>query len=84
MIGVLAIQGNFESHCKRLTKLKQENILVKTTDDLNKVKGLIIPGGESSVLLKLLTEDFKDRLVRLALDGLPIFGTCAGVILLAK
>jgi pyridoxal 5'-phosphate synthase pdxT subunit len=82
-IGVLALQGDFDAHSKRLEELGAEVVLVKKPEQLNAIDGLVIPGGESSTFLKLLGEAGFERLkefVRLK----PTFGTCAGAILLAK
>jgi pyridoxal 5'-phosphate synthase pdxT subunit len=82
-IGVLALQGDFEAHRKRLEQLGAEVVLVRNPAQLDAIDGLIIPGGESSTFLKLLGEAGLEKLkqfVRLK----PTFGTCAGAILLAK
>ena len=82
-IGVLALQGDFEAHRKRLEELGAEVVLVRNPAQLDGIDGLIIPGGESSTFLKLLGEAGLEKLkqfVRLK----PTFGTCAGAILLAK
>ena len=83
-IGVLAIQGDFDAHRRRLEELGAEVVLVRKPEQLDQVDGLVIPGGESTTFLKFLTQDgFLDKLrefVRLK----PTFGTCAGAILLAK
>ena len=82
-IGVLALQGDFEAHRKRLEELGAEVVLVRNPAQLDAIDGLIIPGGESSAFLKLLGEAGLEKLkqfVRLK----PTFGTCAGAILLAK
>jgi 5'-phosphate synthase pdxT subunit len=82
-IGVLALQGDFDAHRKRLEELGAEVVLVRNPAQLDAIDGLIIPGGESSTFLKLLGEAGLEKLkhfVRLK----PTFGTCAGAILLAK
>jgi 5'-phosphate synthase pdxT subunit len=82
-IGVLALQGDFEAHRRRLQELGAEVLLVRKPAQLDKIDGLVIPGGESSTFLKLLGEEGFARLqqfVRLK----PAFGTCAGAILLAS
>ena len=82
-IGVLALQGDFDAHRKRLEELGAEVLLVKKPSQLDEIDGLIIPGGESSTFLKLLGKTGFAELkefVRLK----PTFGTCAGAILLAK
>ena len=82
-IGVLALQGDFDAHRKRVEELGANVVLVKKPEQLEALDGLIIPGGESSTFLKLLGEAGFEKLkdfVRLK----PTFGTCAGAILLAK
>ena len=81
-IGVLALQGDFDAHRRRLKQLGAEVVLVKKPEQLDEVDGLVIPGGESGTFLKLLGENGFEKLkefVRLK----PTFGTCAGCILLA-
>jgi 5'-phosphate synthase pdxT subunit len=81
-IGVLALQGDFDAHRRRLEELGAEVVLVKKPEQLDAIDGLIIPGGESGTFLKLLGEDGLAKLkdfVRVK----PTFGTCAGCILLA-
>jgi 5'-phosphate synthase pdxT subunit len=81
-IGVLALQGDFDAHRKRLEELGAEVVLIKKPDQLDEIDGLVIPGGESGTFLKLLGEDGFGKLkdfVRVK----PTFGTCAGCILLA-
>ncbi len=81
-IGVLALQGDFDAHRKRLEELGTEVVLVRKPEQLDGIAGLVIPGGESSTFLKLLGKEGFDKLrdfVRLK----PTFGTCAGAILLA-
>ena len=82
-IGVLALQGDFDAHRRRLEELGAKVVLVKKPEQLDEVEGLIIPGGESSTFLRLLGDAGFEKLkdfVRLK----PTFGTCAGAILLAK
>ena len=81
-IGVLALQGDFDAHRKRLEELGARVVLVKKPGQLDEIDGLVIPGGESGTFLKLLGEKGFEKLkdfVRLK----PTFGTCAGAILLA-
>jgi 5'-phosphate synthase pdxT subunit len=81
-IGVLALQGDFDAHRRRLEELGAEVVLVKKPEQLDEIDGLVIPGGESGTFLKLLgTAGFEKlkEFVRLK----PTFGTCAGAILLA-
>jgi pyridoxal 5'-phosphate synthase pdxT subunit len=82
-IGVLALQGDFDAHRRRLEELGAEVVLVKKSEQLDHIDGLIIPGGESGTFLKLLGQAGFEKLkefVRLR----PTFGTCAGAILLAR
>ena len=82
-IGVLALQGDFDAHRRRLEALGATVVLVKKPEQLDQIDGLVIPGGESSTFLKLLGADGFEKLkqfVRLK----PTFGTCAGAILLAR
>jgi len=82
-IGVLAIQGDFDAHKKRLEQLGADVVLVRTPEQLDEIAGLVIPGGESGALLKILGPQGFAKLkefVRLK----PTFGTCAGAIMLAK
>ncbi len=81
-IGVLALQGDFDAHRRRLEELGAKVLLVKKPKQLDEIDGLVIPGGESGTFLKLLGEAGFEKLkqfVRLK----PTFGTCAGAILLA-
>jgi 5'-phosphate synthase pdxT subunit len=82
-IGVLALQGDFDAHRRRLEELGANVVLVKKPEQLDEIDGLVIPGGESGTFLKLLGEEGFEKLkqfVRLK----PTFGTCAGAILLAS
>jgi 5'-phosphate synthase pdxT subunit len=84
-IGVLSLQGDYEAHARMLERLAAEHTFVRAAGELSQVDGLIIPGGESTTILKFLEEgDFLNQLRRLPADGKPIFGTCAGAILLAR
>ncbi|MEN3008340.1 pyridoxal 5'-phosphate synthase glutaminase subunit PdxT [Pseudothermotoga sp.] len=85
LIGVLALQGDFREHIWSLRRLGVEAFAVKTVSDLEKINGLVIPGGESTSIGKIAkVTGVGDKIVQLAKDGLPIYGTCAGMILLAK
>ena len=82
-IGVLALQGDFDAHRRRLEELGAKVVLIKKSKQLDEIDGLVIPGGESGTFLKLLGKEGFEKLkqfVRLK----PTFGTCAGAILLAK
>ena len=83
--GVLALQGAFAAHERILADLGAETRQVRTPADLAEVDALVMPGGESTTMSRLLTTSglFDAVAARLA-DGLPVFGTCAGMILLAR
>ena len=85
MIGVLALQGNFDSHVKILEKINLDHRLIKNTEDLNLLDGLILPGGESTTITNLLRKhkNMIDGINRLAIKK-PILGSCAGLILMSK
>lgn len=84
IIGVLALQGNFAMHQIMLSKLDAPSILVKYPHELEKCDGLIIPGGESSTMSKLIdSHGFRVPISDYAKTN-PIFGTCAGMILLSS
>jgi 5'-phosphate synthase pdxT subunit len=82
-IGVLALQGDFDAHRKRLEQLGAQVVLIKKPEQLDTIDGLVIPGGESSTFLKLLGEQGLEKLKEFV-RAKPTFGTCAGAILLAK
>jgi 5'-phosphate synthase pdxT subunit len=82
-IGVLALQGDFDAHRRRLEQLGADVVLVRTPEQLDKIDGLIIPGGESSTFLKLLGDQGFRKLSDFV-HRKPTFGTCAGAILLAN
>ena len=84
-IGVLALQGDFALHAKALEKCGVEAVEVRKPIELDEVDGLIMPGGESTTLLKLMDAwNFAPALEKFHSAGKPIFGTCAGLILLAR
>lgn len=83
-IGILALQGDFALHAATIQSLGHEPQFVRTADELAAVDGLIIPGGESSTLLTIIREEqLWDPLDRFA-AAKPVFGTCAGTILMAS
>jgi 5'-phosphate synthase pdxT subunit len=82
IIGVLALQGDFDAHRRRLEQLGAEVVLIKKPEQLDAVDGLVIPGGESGTFLKLLGEEGFAKLKEFV-HAKPTFGTCAGAILLA-
>ncbi|HOP28109.1 MAG TPA: pyridoxal 5'-phosphate synthase glutaminase subunit PdxT [Spirochaetota bacterium] len=84
-VGVLAMQGAYHKHSLMIESLGAEALEVRTAEDMSEIDALVIPGGESTVMSKLLARNgliapLRDR----ALNGMPVFGTCAGMILLAK
>ena len=84
-IGVLALQGGVIEHINHINKLGHKGVEVKKPEDLNDLKGIILPGGESTTIGNLLRERnmfmiLKEKII----SGLPVWGTCAGMILLAK
>lgn len=85
-IGILALQGDFEAHSKHLEEhLGVRAPIVRTADEVRSVDGLIIPGGESTTIGKLMVRfGVGDAIAERAHAGMPIYGTCAGLILLAR
>ena len=83
-IGVLALQGDFEAHGKALARAGAEPVEVRSAEQLSDVQGLVIPGGESTTMLKLLDVTGLKEPIRQFAETKPVFGTCAGAILLAK
>src|SRR4030042_2373476 len=84
-IGVLAAQGAFAEHIKSLEKLGAKAVPVRLPKELKGVKGLTIPGGESTTISRLMTAyDLMDEISRKAGGDLAVFGTCAGMILMAR
>lgn len=84
-IGVLALQGAVREHIQSLEQCGVEAVAVKRKEELQELDGLILPGGESTAMRRLIDKyDFMDALKEFARAGKPMFGTCAGLILLAK
>jgi pyridoxal 5'-phosphate synthase pdxT subunit len=84
-IGVLAMQGAFVEHISALRQLGAEAVPVRRVDELKGICGLVIPGGESTTICKLMREySLIEEVCKLIAKGLPVLGTCAGMILLAK
>jgi 5'-phosphate synthase pdxT subunit len=83
-VGVLALQGDFEAHARALARAGAEPVEVRSAEDLEGVEGLIIPGGESTTMMKLLEEENLLDPLREFGRTHPIFGTCAGAILMAS
>lgn len=83
-IGILAVQGDFEAHAAMLTNMGVETVEVRTLADLEQCDGLILPGGESTTQLQFLQEEgLAEAIKKFAERQKPVFGTCAGAILLA-
>jgi 5'-phosphate synthase pdxT subunit len=83
--GVLALQGSFYDHVQSLELIDQDYVLIKDTSDLSTVNSLILPGGESTSMIKIQeNNDLFSGLKKLIESGIPTLGTCAGLILLAK
>jgi 5'-phosphate synthase pdxT subunit len=83
-LGVLALQGDFDAHRRVLAGLGVEAVEVRRAATLRELDGLVLPGGESTALLHLLGDDFPPALRAFHARGRPLFGTCAGAILLAR
>lgn len=82
LIGVLALQGAVSEHCRALTSLNIDNVEIRNLEQIKEIDGLIIPGGESTTLRKLIVNA---NLWKFIMDSnMPIMGTCAGAILLGK
>ncbi len=83
--GILALQGGFEKHAFVCRELGYTVRLVKTRSDFDCISSLIVPGGESTVMLRLLERrGFRDYLAGAVAEGLPYFGTCAGMVLASR
>ena len=83
-IGVLALQGNFAMHSQILEKIGIEPVLIKYPSELDLIEGLVLPGGESTTISKLIARmDFNLPLIEFAAEY-PVLGTCAGLILMSK
>ncbi|KPH75172.1 MULTISPECIES: pyridoxal 5'-phosphate synthase glutaminase subunit PdxT [Bacillaceae] len=84
-IGVLGLQGAIEEHVKHIHDLGLQSLIVKKPEQLKDVNGLILPGGESTTMRKLIDRyGFFEPLKEFSNKGIPIFGTCAGMVLIAK
>ncbi len=84
-VGVLGLQGAVREHVKSIEASGAEAVVVKKIEQLDEIDGLIIPGGESTTMRRLIDKyDFMEPLRQFAQSGKPMFGTCAGLILLAK
>src|SRR5262249_55420309 len=84
-VGVLALQGSFREHREVLDALGVEAVEVRVPESLAALDAVILPGGESTTMSKLLdTSGLRDPLAAQLRDGMPVLGTCAGMILLAR
>ncbi len=84
-IGILAVQGDYALHVAALDRIGARHCLVRHAEEFARIHGLILPGGESTTMLKFLAEErLADAILSFAREGKPVFGTCAGAILLAK
>ena len=84
-IGVLAVQGDFSEHLKTLDAVGVEGVGVRLPADLEDLDGLILPGGESTTMRRLIERwDLREPILELAATGAPLFGTCAGMIVMAR
>jgi pyridoxal 5'-phosphate synthase pdxT subunit len=84
-IGVLALQGDFREHLQTLDAIGVEGVAVRLPGDLDGVSGLILPGGESTTMRRLIDRwNLRGPILDLAERGAPLFGTCAGMIVLAR
>lgn len=84
IIGVLALQGNFKSHSDHLALLNIESVEIRRITELENIDALIIPGGESTTILKFFEKAPWKEKIKLFAEDRPVFGTCAGAILLSK
>ena len=85
LVGVLALQGDFEAHQRVLQRLGAEHRAVRTAADLEGLDGLVVPGGESTTMtLGIEREGLAEPLRELAAEGRPVLGTCAGLIMLDR
>ena len=83
-VGVLALQGDFREHLAALRACEVEGAPVRLATDLEKVDALILPGGESTTMVRLMEPALRDSIQRRVAAGMPVFGTCAGMILMAR
>ena len=83
-VGVLALQGDFREHLAALRACEVEGVPVRLATDLEAVDALILPGGESTTMARLMDPALRDAIQRRVGAGMPVFGTCAGMILMAS
>ncbi len=84
-VGVLSLQGAFKEHIDRIKECGESAVEIRFPQQVDDIDGIIIPGGESTTINKLLEKyKFKEKLDKFYKDGKPIFGTCAGLILISR
>ncbi|MBI5159589.1 pyridoxal 5'-phosphate synthase glutaminase subunit PdxT [Candidatus Micrarchaeota archaeon] len=84
-VGVVGVQGAVSEHLEMLAKANAEGVWVRKKEQLNSIDGLVIPGGESTAISKLMSEsNLFEKVKEMGTSGTPVFGTCAGLIMLAK
>lgn len=84
-IGILAIQGDFELHARKIIETGNDYLLVKKASQLDEIEGIILPGGESTTITKIISRYALDEILRERIEnGFPVLATCAGLIMLAK
>ena len=83
-VGVLALQGDFREHLAALRATEVEGVPVRLATDLENVDALILPGGESTTMARLMESALRDSIQRRVAAGMPVMGTCAGMILMAR
>jgi pyridoxal 5'-phosphate synthase pdxT subunit len=83
-VGVLALQGDFREHLAALRACEVDGTAVRLAQDLEAVDALILPGGESTTMARLMDPSLREAIVRRSAQGMPILGTCAGMILMAR
>ncbi len=83
-VGVLALQGDFREHLAALRACEVEGVPVRHLEELDAVDSLILPGGESTTMGRLMEPRFKERMKERVQAGMPVLGTCAGMILMAR
>jgi 5'-phosphate synthase pdxT subunit len=83
-VGVLALQGDFREHLAALRACEVEGVPVRLATDLQNVDALILPGGESTTMARLMEPALRDSIQRRVAAGMPVLGTCAGMILMAR
>jgi 5'-phosphate synthase pdxT subunit len=84
-VGVLALQGDWDAHLRVLAELGLDSVAVRTAAQLDSVEALVLPGGESTAMLRLMEPEALDQRLGLRIDaGMPVLATCAGVVLLAR